>query len=99
MRGHRDATCVVLAQHSPCSSRRLRHAAASRLRHPQPGRPRRSEALRSDLLGLTRGELVGEFGTPALQVREGTSLKLQFRRPACVLDAYLYPSGADRRSR
>jgi hypothetical protein len=46
----------------------------------------------SELLGWTASELIGEFGNPALQVREGTSLKLQFRRPACVLDAYLYPS-------
>jgi hypothetical protein len=50
-----------------------------------PGEPRR-------LLGLTASELVGHFGNPALQVREGTSLKLQFRGRRCVLDAYLYPS-------
>jgi hypothetical protein len=43
------------------------------------------------LLGLTAAELVGHFGNPALQVREGTSLKLQFRGRTCVLDAYLYP--------
>jgi len=49
----------------------------------------------SELLGWTAAELIGEFGTPALQVREGTSVKLQFRRPACVLDAYLYPSGSN----
>jgi hypothetical protein len=45
------------------------------------------------LRGLTANELVGHFGTPALQVREGTSLKLQFRGRHCVLDAYLYPQG------
>jgi hypothetical protein len=44
------------------------------------------------LLGLTAAELVGHFGNPALQVREGNSLKLQFRTRRCVLDAYLYPS-------
>jgi hypothetical protein len=44
------------------------------------------------LYGLTAQELVGHFGRPALQVREGTSLKLQFRSRRCVLDAYLYPS-------
>jgi len=44
------------------------------------------------LIGLTASELVGHFGSPALQIREGTSLKLQFRGPICVLDAYLYPS-------
>src|SRR5688572_20728298 len=42
------------------------------------------------LLGLTASELVQKFGAPALQVREGAGLKLQFRGRACVLDAYLY---------
>jgi hypothetical protein len=50
---------------------------------------------RSGLAGLTAGELVGHFGNPALQIREGTSLKLQFRGRTCVLDAYLYPSQGD----
>jgi hypothetical protein len=45
------------------------------------------------LLGLTAAVLVGHFGNPALQVREGNSLKLQFRNRRCVLDAYLYPPG------
>ena len=46
---------------------------------------------RSGLVGLSAAELIGHFGNPALQVREGTSLKLQFRGRSCVLDAYLYP--------
>jgi hypothetical protein len=50
------------------------------------------QTARSGLVGLTAQELVGRFGNPALQVREGTSLKLQFRGRACVLDAYLYPA-------
>lgn len=50
----------------------------------QPGVPR--------LLGMSTSDLVGRFGRPALQVREGSSLKLQFRGRACVLDAYLYPN-------
>jgi hypothetical protein len=45
------------------------------------------------LLGLTAAVLVGHFGNPALQVREGNSLKLQFRGRRCVLDAFLYPQG------
>jgi hypothetical protein len=45
------------------------------------------------LLGLTAQDLVGRLGNPQLQVREGSSLKLQFRTQRCVLDAYLYPSG------
>ena len=44
------------------------------------------------LIGLTASDLVAHFGSPALQVREGASLKLQFRGRACVLDAYLYPA-------
>src|SRR4051794_18764854 len=47
--------------------------------------------MRSSIFGLTAAEVVAHFGNPALQVREGTSLKLQFRSPRCVLDAYLYP--------
>jgi hypothetical protein len=46
------------------------------------------------LIGLTATELVQRFGTPALTVREGSGLKLQFRATACVLDAYLYPAPA-----
>ena len=50
----------------------------------------------SGVLGMTAAELVATLGNPALQVREGAGLKMQFRSPQCVLDAYLYPppSGA-----
>jgi hypothetical protein len=59
---------------------------------PQP-QPVRLEPQPRGLIGLTASQIVGHFGNPALQVREGTSVKLQFRGRACVLDAYLYPSG------
>ena len=61
---------------------------------PQPETPPvQSPTTRepAGVVGLTPQELVGHFGNPALQVREGTSLKLQFRGRSCVLDAYLYP--------
>jgi hypothetical protein len=61
---------------------------------PQPEAPAtQSPTTRqpAGIFGLTAQELVGHFGNPALQVREGTSLKLQFRGNSCVLDAYLYP--------
>ena len=45
------------------------------------------------LSGMTAPELINLFGSPTLQIREGSSLKLQFRGRRCVLDAYLYPSG------
>ena len=51
---------------------------------PAPAKPR-------GIVGLSASELVGHFGNPALQVREGVGLKLQFRSSRCVLDAYLYP--------
>jgi hypothetical protein len=59
---------------------------------PQPPAQPQAEE-QSSLTGLTAQELVGRFGLPALQVREGNSLKLQFRGRRCVMDAYLYPSG------
>ena len=52
--------------------------------------PPPQQQVRGDLLGLTAGDLIQRFGQPALQVREGPGLKLQFRG-RCVLDAYLYP--------
>jgi hypothetical protein len=57
---------------------------------PQPTVPQPPQ-VRSDLLGLSSGDLVQRFGTPALQIREGPGLKLQVRGATCVLDAYLYP--------
>ena len=57
---------------------------------PVPTIPAEPQTRR--LLGLTAQDLVGHLGNPAFQVREGNSLKLQFRSPRCVLDAYLYPS-------
>jgi hypothetical protein len=46
----------------------------------------------TQLAGLTGKELIEHLGRPALQIQEGTSIKLQFRTSYCVLDAYLYPS-------
>ena len=55
-----------------------------------------SQHVHSAVIGMTASELVAHLGTPALQVREGSGLKMQFRSRYCVLDAYLYPpaSGA-----
>ncbi|QIL01861.1 hypothetical protein G7078_03035 [Sphingomonas sinipercae] len=47
--------------------------------------------MHGPIIGLTPQELVQQLGSPALQIREGSSLKLQFRNAECVLDAYLYP--------
>ena len=59
---------------------------------PNAARPQTQQpAQRNDLMGLTAAQLVAILGTPALQVREGAGLKLQFRSRNCVLDAYLYP--------
>jgi len=69
-------------------------AACATAPKPQPEAPPvQSPTTREPrgIVGLTPQELVGHFGNPALQVREGTSLKLQFRGRTCVLDAYLYP--------
>ena len=55
--------------------------------------PPSEEHVRGGIVGMTADDLVHRFGTPALQIREGNSLKLQFRSKLCVLDAYLYPTG------
>ena len=49
-------------------------------------------AVPGTLLNLTASELIQKMGQPALQVREGPGLKLQFKSRSCILDAYLYPS-------
>ena len=68
-------------------------ACAPRLQQtPAPQVPAQPQET-SSLVGLSAQELVGRFGRPALQIREGNSLKLQFRGSRCVMDAYLYPSG------
>ena len=70
---------------------------------PEPVKPApipQAPEIRSDLTGMTAGELIQRMGQPALQVREGAGLKLQFRGRSCILDAYLYPptqgTGAER---
>lgn len=52
-----------------------------------------STHTRGTIIGMTAEDLIHRLGTPALQIREGASLKLQFRSEQCVLDAYLYPTG------
>lgn len=70
--------------------------AACVARQPQPAAPVvAAPAARGELIGLSPSELVSHFGSPALQIREGSSLKLQFRSRHCVLDAFLYPSTGD----
>ncbi|WP_404337081.1 hypothetical protein AB2M62_01125 [Sphingomonas sp. MMS12-HWE2-04] len=46
--------------------------------------------------GQTAPRLVAQFGTPALDMSEGSARKLQFMGPICVLDAYLYPPSSGR---
>lgn len=58
----------------------------------QPVHPLPTRRTPTILTGLTVHEVVQHFGRPALQIQEGTSIKLQFRSSYCVLDAYLYPS-------
>jgi len=68
-------------------------ACATRPQQPTVAQPVPQPQPQNSLSGLTAQELVGRFGAPALQIREGSSLKLQFRGARCVMDTYLYPSG------
>ena len=67
------------------------------IEQPVAPQPVRSAPVRNDLVGLSAAQLVQIFGTPALQIREGPGLKMQFRSRACVLDAFLYPSAGGER--
>jgi hypothetical protein len=61
---------------------------------PAPATPAPAVPELGQLIGKTASDLVGRFGTPILRIQEGAGLKLQFRSPDCVLDAYLYPTAA-----
>lgn len=52
-----------------------------------PAQPANLAAVR----GQDANSLIARFGTPHLDVSEGTARKLQFVGPICVLDTYLYP--------
>ena len=74
-------------------------AGCARTPQPQPvqAAPSRPAGPVSALIGLSANELIGHFGQPRLQVREGPGLKLQWASSGCVLDVYLYPeSGRER---
>lgn len=62
---------------------------------PEPIAAPSRHDTRSGLIGLSASQLVSRLGNPALQIREGSSVKLQFRTARCVLDAYLYPQAAN----
>lgn len=53
--------------------------------------PSRSSIGLESVMGHNARALVALFGTPGLDIREGTASKLQFLGPICVLDLYLYP--------
>lgn len=61
---------------------------------PAASRPTYSNAGLESVMGRNAAALTSRFGTPDLDIREGTARKLQFSGPACVLDAYLYPPRA-----
>ena len=70
-------------------------AACASAPKPQPAAvvstPVQPRPQTSALIGLTASDLIGRFGQPVFQVREGPGLKLQWAANGCVLDTYLYP--------
>ena len=58
---------------------------------PAPAQAPISRAGLESVIGASASALTGAFGTPDLDVREGTAQKLQFSSSVCVLDTYLYP--------
>lgn len=56
-----------------------------------PGPPASAFTKAGPLLGEDAKQLIRQFGTPRLDIREDAMRKLQFANGRCVLDAYLYP--------
>jgi len=59
-----------------------------------PALPERQDG--SGLIGSEARALVRQFGEPRLDIRDPAARKLQFSNGRCILDAYLYSSGARR---
>ena len=83
----------------PILSVLLLAGACTRPAAPPPPRTAPPTATAAPLPAVGLDRVVGRdakavtalLGPPALDLREGPARKLQFRGPACVLDAYLYP--------
>ena len=56
-----------------------------------PAPPSFNTAGLQTVLGHNAKALEKAFGTPDLDIREGSARKLQFSSAVCVLDTYLYP--------
>ena len=75
---------------APSANRPAPRIAANPARLP----PLPVTAVRAGLdtvMGQTARNLTGLFGTPDVDMVEGSARKLQFGSAICVLDAYLYP--------
>ena len=58
---------------------------------PTVAAPRFSTVGLEAVMGRDARALEAKFGTPDLDVREGSARKIQFACRVCVLDVYLYP--------
>lgn len=67
-----------------------RTAPPARVEHRPPAAGPAPAGLEG-VMGRNARALIAMFGTPGLDLHEGSAHKLQFLGPACVLDAYLYP--------
>jgi hypothetical protein len=63
---------------------------------PAPAYPGTSTPAPGSLVGRDARALTTLFGTPRLDVREGSARRIQFSNSSCVLDLYLYPQTAGR---
>ena len=66
-------------------------APRTRIAAPYVPIPTAAAAGLDRVIGQPAGALIGLFGQPAADIREGSARKLQFGNATCVLDAYLYP--------
>jgi hypothetical protein len=89
------AACIPAGSQPPVRAApppvRVAQRVAPPVSRPPPREDDEREYGSDHVLGRNARALVAQFGTPGLDVREGSARKLQFLGPTCVLDVYLYP--------
>jgi hypothetical protein len=86
------AGAALLAACAPRAVGEVAPASSSPARAGPP--PTRAVAGLETVIGRTAAALATQFGSAALDIREGSARKLQYESATCVLDAYLYPPAA-----
>lgn len=85
----RAATLLLPLALAACATADPTPPPRATVRAPAPAVPQMNTG--GDAIGHDARWLRAEFGEPSATYAEGEGTRLQWSRPVCVLDAYLYP--------